>query len=202
MQETQVAVIGAGPHGLAATAHLRRAGAEVRAFGEPLDFWKAMPRGMLLRSNWTATSIAEHDGPLSLTSYCRATGTDLHLPVPLDAFVAYGLWVQGRAAPDVDRRRVTRVSRLGSGFALDLADGERIAARTVAVAGGIAPFTHRPEVGAHLPREQVSHTSDHRDLSRFAGQEVLVVGGGQSALESAALMHESGASVEVVVRAP
>jgi len=31
---------------------------------------------------------------------------------------------------------------------------------------------------------------------------VVVVGGGQSALESAALLHESGAAVEVIVRAP
>ena len=202
MEETQVAVVGAGPHGLAATAHLERGGAEVRSFGEPLDFWKAMPRGMLLRSNWTATSIAEHDGPLSLTSYCESTGnTDLHLPVPLEAFVDYGMWVQRRAAPDVDRRRITRIDQNGAGFAISLADGERVAARTVAVAAGIAPFAHRPAVAAHLPRELVSHTADHDDLSRFAGQEVLVVGAGQSALESAALMHEAGASVEVVARA-
>jgi thioredoxin reductase len=201
VEEAQVAVIGAGPHGLAATAHLARAGAEVHTFGEPLDFWKAMPKGMLLRSNWTATSIAEHDGPLSLTSYCESTGTDLHLPVPLDAFVDYGMWVQGRAAPDVDRRRISRIDQNGAGFSITLADGERMAARTVAVAAGIAPFTNRPEVAAHLPRELVSHTADHDDLSRFKDQEVLVVGAGQSALESAALMHEAGTSVEVVARA-
>jgi cation diffusion facilitator CzcD-associated flavoprotein CzcO len=45
------AVIGAGPHGLAATAHLRAAGLDVRMFGEPLEFWQRhMPAGMLLRS--------------------------------------------------------------------------------------------------------------------------------------------------------
>src|SRR4051812_1961619 len=42
-----------------------------------------------------------------------------------------------------------------------------------------------------------SHTADHRDLSRFSGRRVLVVGGGQSALESAALLHEAGADAEV-----
>jgi FAD-dependent urate hydroxylase len=41
-----------------------------------------------------------------------------------------------------------------------------------------------------------------RDLSRFAERKVLVVGGGQSALESAALLHEVGAEVEVAVRSP
>lgn len=202
MDETQIVVVGAGPHGLAAAAHLGRAGAELRTFGDPMDFWRTMPRGMLLRSNWTATSIAEYDGPLSLTSYCEDTGADLRLPIPLDRFIDYGMWVQRRAAPDVDRRRIVSIDQQGDGFRVTLADGDRIAARTVAVAAGIAPFTNRPEVAAHLPRELTSHTADHEDLGRFAGQEVLVVGGGQSALESAALMQEAGASVEVVARAP
>jgi NADPH-dependent 2,4-dienoyl-CoA reductase/sulfur reductase-like enzyme len=47
----------------------------------------------------------------------------------------------------------------------------------------------------------LSHTSEHTDLGAFGGRSVLVVGGGQSALESAALMHEHGAEVEVVARA-
>ena len=59
MVETQIVVVGAGPHGLAAAAHLRRAGADVRVFGEPMSFWQTMSQGMLLRSNWTATSIAD-----------------------------------------------------------------------------------------------------------------------------------------------
>jgi hypothetical protein len=173
----------------------------VRVFGEPMSFWQTMPQGMLLRSNWTATSIAEYDGPLSLTSYCESTGTDLHLPVPLENFIDYGLWVQQRVAPDVDRRRIERIERDGAGFTIFLEDGTQETAAHVAVAAGIGPFTHRPAVSAHLPRELASHTADHDDLGRFSGQEVLVVGGGQSALESAALMREAGASVEVAVRA-
>ena len=70
MHETQTVIIGAGPHGLAAAAHLGRAGVETTVFGDPMCFWRTMPKGMLLRSNWTATSIAEYDGPLSLDSYC------------------------------------------------------------------------------------------------------------------------------------
>jgi len=48
----------------------------------------------------------------------------------------------------------------------------------------------------------VSHSSAHRDFASFGGKQVLVIGGGQSALESAALMHESDADVEVLVRSP
>ena len=85
MTDTDVAVIGAGPHGLAATAHLRRAGVAVHVLGEPMSFWRGMPAGMLLRSNWTATSIAEHVGPLSLDSFCADRGLSFGLPVPLES---------------------------------------------------------------------------------------------------------------------
>jgi cation diffusion facilitator CzcD-associated flavoprotein CzcO len=48
----------------------------------------------------------------------------------------------------------------------------------------------------------VSHTSDHRDLSHFRDQTVIVVGAGQSAVESAALLAEAGAAVHIVSRQP
>ena len=49
--DTPVVVIGAGPHGLAATAHLRGAGVPAVAFGKVVEFWReTMPEGMLLRS--------------------------------------------------------------------------------------------------------------------------------------------------------
>lgn len=201
MQETATAVIGAGPHGLAAAAHLRRAGEEVCVFGEPMSFWRVMPKGMLLRSNWTATCIAEYEGPLSIDSYVAETGRQMARPFPLDDFIEYGMWVQRKVAPDVDRRAVRAVEHDNDGFVLTLDDESQLRARRVVVAAGIAPFVNRPAVMAGLPAELTTHTADHTDLARFDGLEVLVVGGGQSALESAALMHESGAAVEVVARA-
>ncbi|MDD7941995.1 NAD(P)-binding domain-containing protein [Actinomycetospora lutea] len=199
--DCDVVVIGAGPYGLAATAHLRRAGVSTHVLGDPMSFWRTMPEGMLLRSNRTATSIAEYDGPLSLETYAAARGWDVEMPVPLERFIDYGTWVQETAAPDVDRRRVQMLRREGGAFVLDLDDGDRLRAARVVIACGIADFVHRPVVGADLPPELMTHASEHRDLGRFAGRRVLVVGGGQSALESAALMHERGARVEVAVRA-
>jgi cation diffusion facilitator CzcD-associated flavoprotein CzcO len=200
MSTVEVAVLGAGPHGLAATAHLRRAGVDVRTIGDPMSFWQTMPTGLLLRSNWTATCIAEYEGPLSLDSYCAATGARFGTPIPLECFFDYGTWVQQQVAPDVDPRLVERLDFDGDGFRLTFVDGDRLEARRVVVAAGIAPFAHLPSVAAHLSPESVSHTADHRNLSRFTGERVLVVGGGQSALESAALLAEAGADVEVAVR--
>lgn len=100
MSDADVAVIGAGPYGLAATAHLRRAGVDVRVLGDPMSFWGGMPAGMLLRSNWTATCIADFRGPLSLDAFREATDARFGKPVPLARFIEYGMWVQQRVAPD------------------------------------------------------------------------------------------------------
>ena len=124
MTDTDVAIIGAGPHGLAAAAHLRRAGVTTHVFGEPMSFWHDMPAGLLLRSNWTATCIAEHEGPLSLDSFCADRGGSRGLPVPLDRFIDYGTWVQGKVAPDVDRRILTSLDGTEGNYTLALADGE------------------------------------------------------------------------------
>jgi NADPH-dependent 2,4-dienoyl-CoA reductase/sulfur reductase-like enzyme len=156
---------------------------------------------MLLRSNRTATCISDIRGPLSLDAFCDATQTRIDKPVPLERFIEYGMWVQQQVVPDVDRRRLQMLDGRPGAFRLLLDDGSRLDARRVIVAAGIKPFANRPAYAEGLPSEVASHTGDHTDLGRFSGARVLVVGGGQSALESAALLHESGAKAEVVVRA-
>jgi NADPH-dependent 2,4-dienoyl-CoA reductase/sulfur reductase-like enzyme len=199
---SETIIIGAGPYGLAAAARLRAAGAEARVFGRAMEFWAAMPRGMLLRSSWEASHIGDPDGAHSLDAYEGWRGSALPRPVPLDAFVGYGRWVQARAVPQLEDRRVERIDRAGGGFRVRMEDGETLRARRVIVAAGIAAFARRPAVFANLAPEQASHVSEHRDLSAFRGRRVLVIGGGQSALESAALLHEGGAQVQVIARAP
>lgn len=202
MSECDTLIIGAGPYGLAAAARLRAAGVEARVFGRAMDFWAAMPRGMLLRSSWEASHIGDPDGAHALDVYEAWRGAPLGRPVPLSDFIAYGQWVQSRAAPGLEDRRVERIDRAERGFRVRMEDGETVRARRVVVAAGIAPFARKPAVVAGLPPERASHVSEHRDLSIFRGRRVLVVGGGQSALESAALLHEAGAEVRVVARAP
>lgn len=64
------------------------------------------------------------------------------------------------------------------------------------------PSIHVPPLEGPGAGALVSHTSHHTDLSRYAGRRVAVIGGGQSALESAALLHEAGAEAQVLVREP
>jgi FAD-dependent urate hydroxylase len=195
-----VAIIGSGPYGLAAAAHLRGGGATVRMFGPSMSFWSEMPRGMLLRSPYVASTIGNPTGALSLDAYGNAIGKKITKPVPLDDFVNYGRWFAGHFASEHDERRVAQVERDAGAFRLTLSDGEQVQATRVVVAAGIAPFAARPPQFGDLGPELVSHSSEHADLSTFAGKRVIVIGAGQSALESAALLHEGGATTEVVVR--
>jgi FAD-dependent urate hydroxylase len=197
----EVTVIGAGPHGLAAAAFLRAAGLGVRVFGDPMSFWREhMPAGMLLRSSKRASNIASPGGALSLDRFGAERGRPVPSPVPLEDFLAYGLWFQERVVPHVDRRLVRSLDRRDTRFRLELDDGAEVSADRVVVAAGIAPFPRRHPALDALPPELVSHTSAHRDLTRFGGRRVAVLGGGQSALETAALLHETGAEVEVLAR--
>jgi len=204
----EVAVIGAGPYGLSAAAQLKASGISTRVFGDPMSFWERhMPVGMFLRSNWTATQIADPNRLLTLEAYQAATGNYLPAgsgtssrPVPLDSFIQYGRWYQREAVPDLDQRKVARVETNGEGFRITIEDRDVVRARRVVVAVGIAAFAWRPPEFEGLPRWLASHTSEHRDFRKFSGRRVLVIGGGQSALESAALLHESGAETEVAAR--
>src|SRR5919202_700425 len=111
ISRSPVVVIGAGPYGLSAAAHLIRAGVSVRVFGEPMESWvHHMPQGMLLRSRWEASNIADPDHALGLGSYEAASGLEHAEPVPLGRFVEYGRWFQEHAVAGLERRRVARVS--------------------------------------------------------------------------------------------
>src|SRR5229473_2943505 len=202
MTKCDVAVIGAGPYGLSATAHLRTVkGLDVHTFGEPMFFWERnMPVGMLLRSGWAATHLADPDQTLTLEKYQAASSRRFSTPVPLDCFIDYGRWFQRQVAPDLDRRKIVQVEPKAKGFRLILETGETVIAGRVVVAAGIGSFAWRPPQFAGLPRSLFSHTCENRELRTFSGKRVLVIGSGQSALESAALLHERGAAVEIVAR--
>src|SRR5205809_1433111 len=204
MTTCDVAIVGAGPYGLSAAAHRRAAnGLDVRVFGEPMSFWERhMPKGMLLRSPLAGSHLSDPSRSLTLQAYQKTSGNQITAPLPLYRFTDYGRWFQSQAVPDLDSRKVDRVEKNGAGFRLTLEDGETWKARRVIIAAGIMPFAWQPPEFKHLPFTLASHACAHCELSRFAGKKVAVIGAGQSALESAALLREMGAEVEVFVRAP
>lgn len=203
MDKCDVAIVGAGPYGLSAAAHLRQLkGLDIRLFGEPMSFWERyMPEKMLLRSPWAGSHIADPEQRLTLDVYRRLTGNDgLSYPIPLTDFLKYGNWFYQQTGVPADPLKVRRIEPATNGFRLTLYDGEAVHARRVVIAGGIQPFVYRPELFDRFPASLVTHTSDLRDFAKFRDKRVIVIGGGQSSLETAAFLHEAGAHVEVIIR--
>ncbi len=200
----EVVVIGAGPYGLSTAAHLRGLQIPFRIFGKPMTLWRDnMPKGMLLKSDGFASNLAAPDNEFPLSRFYEDTGrrdySDIGLRIPVQTLVEYGLEFQRRHVGAVDPSQVVRLSRTADGFEVVLDTGEQVLARKVVVAVGPLAFRHVPEALAGLPSRLLSHSSDNHDLSRLKGH-VAVVGGGQSALETAALLHERGVGVTLLAR--
>jgi cation diffusion facilitator CzcD-associated flavoprotein CzcO len=203
LEDYDAVVIGAGPYGLSTAAHLRASGLRVAVFGKPVELWRRhMPRGMRLRSHAWATDLADPAGRHGFERFLRAAGHSTSYPVPIEAFIDYALWFTARAVGGVDETYVASVERGDGGFHVSLVDGRRLRARAVVMAIGLAYYVHRPLPYAALPAELVSHSGEHRDLGRFTGRRVVVIGGGQSAVEFTALLHEAGARAHLVARRP
>jgi cation diffusion facilitator CzcD-associated flavoprotein CzcO len=200
-------VIGSGPYGLSVAAHLRHLGVDTQVFGEPLEAWRHnMPTGMFLKSTPSASSICSPIPGYRLEDFCRAKGVRPlreDQAVPIELFIRYGRWFQEQLVP-VEQQRVVSTTRAGGSYELTLESGERFRTPALVVAAGHVQFSHLPSTLRALAGESdsplVTHASQHRDFSGFAGREVVVVGAGQSALESAALLHEAGAKVQLLVR--
>ena len=199
-----VAIIGAGPYGLSLASHLRARGIDFRVFGIPMHSWAAhMPIGMRLKSEGFATNLSEPSASFTLKQFCIDRGfphTDTVTAVPLDCFLAYGLAFQKRFVPEIDERSVLAIKRRANGFELALQDGEVLVARRLLVAVGLYAFRDMPAPLIPLPRELASHSADHADPRAFNCRDVTVIGGGSSAAELAALLHEGGANVRLVTR--
>lgn len=202
----RIAIVGAGPYGLSIAAHLAAAGLDFRIFGKPVYRWRCqMPQGMCLKSEGCASSLSEPSRRFTLARYCeenRLSYGEWGKPVPLRTLVDYALDFQRRLVPCVEERFAVSIEKHGGAFEIRFSDGAATTAENVVLATGLDHLEHVPAPLASLPRELASHSSRHHDLSRFRGKEIAIVGGGQSAIELAALLAGEGAAVHLIVRGP
>lgn len=200
----EAAIVGAGPYGLSIAAHLRPTGVRYRVFGRPMDSWIShMPKGMLLKSDGFASNLSDPDGQFTLKQFCLERGiayADMGTPVRLDTFSAYGLAFRERFVPGLENRLVSRIEPHNSGFLLTLQNGETEVSKRVILAVGITHFWHVPDSLQHLPCEFLSHSFGISDVAAFRGRNVAVIGAGASAIDLAGLLHEAGASVQLIAR--
>ena len=200
----EVAIIGAGPYGLSLAAHLRDAGVPFRIFGKPMTTWRNhMPKGMKLKSDGFASNLSAPDRQSTLEAWSAAHGRPYGAqksPVALEDFVAYAAWFAKTYAPNLEPLDVINVMRCENGYTLTLQNGAVVHARRVVMAVGISWFKHLPDELKHLPASHVSHAFDHHDMAPFKGKEVVVLGAGASAIDTALALREAGAKVVAVAR--
>jgi len=200
----QTAIIGAGPYGLSLAAHLGAAGADFRIFGKPMTSWREnMPVGMMLKSDGFASNLSSPDPESTLKSWCARSGIDYHdqlIPVPLRVFVDYAAWFQKRYVPSLEESQVIALAKSPRGFVLTLDTGETLEAANVVLAVGINWFQNIPEALRGLSPEYLSHSFGHREMTRFAGKRVLILGAGASAVNAAVMAQDAGVDVGLVAR--
>ncbi|MGW0501165.1 flavin-containing monooxygenase [Streptomyces sp. NPDC003007] len=181
MEHIDVAVIGGGQSGLAAAQALLR---------------ERLQPVVLEASERAAGSWPRYYDSLTLFSPARHSSLP-GMPFPggdpdryphRDEVIAYLTAYAARLDADVrTRSRVTAVRADGPGFVVELEGGGRLAARAVVAASGTFGRPHRPGLpGLERFTGAVLHAADYRRPEPFAGQRVVVVGAGNSAVQIAA----------------
>ncbi|MGY6283725.1 NAD(P)-binding domain-containing protein [Methylorubrum extorquens] len=206
LSNADTTIVGAGPYGLSIAAHLRALGAECRVIGTPMHTWlTAMPDGMMLKSAGISSTLYDPESEYTLEKYCgerRIPYQHMGLPVSLKTFSEYGLSFQKRFVPDTIDDEVRFVDLASGGFKVELRDGGIFTTRRIVLAVGLSYFRNIPDVLEKLPAELRSHSSENKEVGRLKGRDVVVVGGGSSAIDLAVLLHEAGANASLVARRP
>ena len=186
-------MIGAGAAGLATAGALRQRGVEsvVLERGQPGQSWRERYGGLRLNSWGLMSSLP---GYLLGRRYGRWPKRE--------AFTAYLVDYAERMRVDV-RTGVDaqRVERGDAGWRVQTSSGE-FESRYVVVATGEDRVPRLPDwPGREAFEGRILHSADYQRAEDFAGQDVLVVGGGNSGCEIAAQLAEGAARrVRIAVR--
>ncbi len=177
-----VVIVGAGVSGMAAAREALGAGLRLRVYESARPF----------------QTLVDFPRAKPIYTYPRAMhpAGELQVEATIKEDLVDELERQTRDI-EVSPGRVESVERQGSSFAVRLASGETVRARRVVLAlGRTGEFRKLGVPGEE--RDSVFHRlHDPRD---FAGRHVLVVGGGDSAAETALALAQAGAEVTLVHR--
>ena len=121
MATVELAVVGAGPYGLATAARARARGVDAVLFGKPMGFWRdCMPAQMLLRSgrDWHLDSA----GVDTFEAFLACTDTRLAdaEPIPIGMVLDYSDWFIERQALGIRRELVVDCTAVPGGIRLEL----------------------------------------------------------------------------------
>lgn len=212
----EVAVIGGGMAGLAVATELRHLGVQVQVFDQAAEGfegpWATTARMQTLRSPKQLVGPALGLPALTFRAWYEAQfgldGWAALDKIPRLQWAEYLRWYRHVMKVDVlNEHRVTRVQpRADGAVALQLEHrGERreVLARHVVLATGRdglgGPWV--PDYAQHVAPQYWCHSAAGLQPGWFVGKRVGVIGGGASAMDSAATALEAGAkSVDLLIR--
>ncbi|MEH7246876.1 NAD(P)-binding domain-containing protein [Neobacillus niacini] len=198
-----LAIVGAGPYGISLAAHAAKAGLRYRVFGYPMDFWQfKMPPNMFIRTMLEYTNLSDPEERCTLKEFQKEKGLRLSYPIPRSVFVEYGKWFIEKLNLSIEKVYISHVRKEHGFFVLETENRNTVEAKNVIIAVGLTNSRYIPRDLAHVPKEYLSHTGDFTVFEQFRNQHVAVIGGGQSAWEASALLHQAHARVELIYRRP
>jgi cation diffusion facilitator CzcD-associated flavoprotein CzcO len=168
-----------------------------------METWRTrMPSEMLLRSDWKETSLSAPGDRGTIDRWAKEAGEGREEPIPLQKFLRYADWFRRTFVPEGNPSDVVALDRVaaGGGYRLTTAAGDETEARRVVVAVGAVPFAQAPPPLGEAMGDRVTFATALQDYDAYRGRRVVVVGGGQGGLESAALAVQAGANVDLVIR--
>lgn len=196
-----LAIIGAGPYGLSLAAHAKESGIKHKVFGFPMDFWKTKnPPNMFIRTKLKHTNLIDPESSFTLKKYEQEKGLNLEYPINRLTFADYGVWFIEKVGIDIIQDLVIEINYANEFFNIKTENNDFFQAKRIIVGVGVSYSKYIPKKICNQSHKLVSHSSDHTDYKKFEKKHVLVLGGGQSAWESAALLHENNAEVVLAYR--
>lgn len=172
-----VAIVGAGPAGLAAAVYAATEGLTVAVFDQRAPGGQAGASARI--ENYLGFPTGISGQALAARAYQQALKFGAHLAIP---------------------EKVTGVAREAAHFVLELADGQRVSARTVVIASGAAyrkpsvPDFERFEGGG------VYYWASPIEAKLAKGHDIVLIGGGNSAGQAVVFLANFARSIRVLIR--
>ncbi|QQC59572.1 NAD(P)/FAD-dependent oxidoreductase [Rothia kristinae] len=179
MSRGRLLVVGGGQSGLAAARAGRDRSWEpvvIEAGAEPVGSWPRYYDSLRLFSPRRYSALPGHPFPGDPDGY---PGRDEVADYLRGYAERLGVEVRTNA-------RVVDVTADGPSFAVELADGSSLAGEAIIAASGSFSNPYTPTIpGREAFGGRVLHVADYRSPEEFAGQRVVVVGAGNSAVQVA-----------------